>query len=88
MGIDEAGRGPVFGSMVYGGAWWPIDLSEQLKTLGFDDSKELSEAQRENLLEVMKSVRDKLIFFETEILSAASISNKMFGEGTHNENLN
>lgn len=46
MGIDEAGRGPVFGAMVYGAAWWPIKSSEQFVGIGFDDSKKLSEAKR------------------------------------------
>ena len=28
LGIDEAGRGPVFGSMIYSALWWPIELKE------------------------------------------------------------
>jgi ribonuclease HII len=42
MGIDEAGRGPVFGPMVYGACIWPIELKETLKKIGFADSKKLT----------------------------------------------
>jgi len=46
-GIDEAGRGPVMGPMVYGILAWPIALKHRLEALDFNDSKALSEQQRE-----------------------------------------
>ena len=42
LGIDQAGRGPVFGTMVYSALWWPVEFKEKLASLGFDDSKQLS----------------------------------------------
>ena len=41
-GVDEAGRGPVIGPMVYGICAWPISLKERLENLDFDDSKKLT----------------------------------------------
>ena len=44
MGIDEAGRGPVLGPMVYCGLIWPKDwnFKEELKSYIIDDSKKIN----------------------------------------------
>ena len=50
LGIDEAGRGPVLGPMVYAYAACPIASSDALAQLGFADSKTLNATQRTTLL--------------------------------------
>ena len=49
MGIDEAGRGPTLGPMVYGSAFCAVEDEERVKKMGFMDSKQLTEAKREQL---------------------------------------
>uniref|UniRef100_A0A1I8H6I6 Ribonuclease n=1 Tax=Macrostomum lignano TaxID=282301 RepID=A0A1I8H6I6_9PLAT len=56
LGIDEAGRGPVLGPMVYACAIGPLESGEPgLKTVGFADSKTLTEEQRESLFEAVNT---------------------------------
>ncbi|TBU26228.1 ribonuclease H2 subunit A [Dichomitus squalens] len=55
LGVDEAGRGPVLGPLVYGVAYCPIAYKEQLEQLGFTDSKTLTAQVRSSLLETLGS---------------------------------
>ncbi|CDK29436.1 unnamed protein product [Kuraishia capsulata CBS 1993] len=57
LGVDEAGRGPVLGPMVYGVSYSLKSFEKTLqKKYGFADSKTLSEDKRTNLL---KAICDK-----------------------------
>lgn len=51
LGIDEAGRGPVIGSMFIGGFMVEEEKLEELEDLGVKDSKKLSNEKRERLRE-------------------------------------
>jgi ribonuclease H2 subunit A len=55
LGVDEAGRGPVLGPMVYGVFYLPLPLSDPLlrETHHFDDSKVLTPAVRSSLMETL-----------------------------------
>ncbi|KAL1866423.1 hypothetical protein VTK73DRAFT_4728 [Phialemonium thermophilum] len=52
LGVDEAGRGPVLGPMVYGVFFLPVELSDSLlrSEYHFDDSKALTPAVRSSLM--------------------------------------
>jgi ribonuclease H2 subunit A len=80
MGIDEAGRGPVLGPMVYGCCVWPVENEDEMKAEGFFDSKQLSEADRERLFGRMEALKNDKLYFEVRILSARFLSNRMLAK--------
>lgn len=54
-GVDEAGRGPLAGPVVAGAVIFPSNISGDEPWLGgINDSKRLSEAQRENALDAIQ----------------------------------
>ncbi|KAI0635924.1 ribonuclease H2 subunit A [Trametes polyzona] len=55
LGVDEAGRGPVLGPLVYGVAYCPVAYKDDLEKLGFADSKTLTAQNRSSLLEILGS---------------------------------
>jgi ribonuclease H2 subunit A len=59
VGIDEAGRGPVLGPMVYGACCWPTDFEKDAEVVHspLNDSKELSAGVREKLLCWMEQLK-------------------------------
>jgi len=75
MGIDEAGRGPVLGAMVYGSACCRIADMEYLAGQKYADSKTLNEAKRESLFEQIKA--DEKLIWAVDILSPSYISANM-----------
>jgi ribonuclease H2 subunit A len=72
IGIDEAGRGPVLGSLIYCAAFWPSSESEEINKLGFNDSKQLKEEERLGLLK--KMIAHPSIGWVVEELTAEFIS--------------
>ncbi|SPO30538.1 related to 35 kDa ribonuclease H [Ustilago trichophora] len=53
LGVDEAGRGPVLGPLVYGIAYCPISYQDDIKQIGFADSKALTAERRDHLLSAL-----------------------------------
>ncbi|XP_030052810.1 ribonuclease H2 subunit A [Microcaecilia unicolor] len=76
LGIDEAGRGPVLGPMVYGICFCPLSNKQDLEELKVADSKTLSEAERERLFEKLDSLKEYL-GWALQILSPNVISTSM-----------
>lgn len=60
MGIDEAGRGPVLGPMIYGGLIWPKDFDQKLlRKIIINDSKQVSKQDREKSFAVLEDLKVK-----------------------------
>lgn len=76
VGIDEAGRGPVLGPMVYGICYFTLTKSEKVKNLGVADSKTLTEEQREDLFKIIDENKE-FIGWAIDILSPNYLSNSM-----------
>jgi ribonuclease H2 subunit A len=92
LGVDEAGRGPVLGPMVYGLFYLPLPLSDPLlrQTHHFDDSKVLTATVRSGLMETLCTADTDLhaqCGWAVEVMSARDIgANMMKPTGTYNLN--
>ncbi|KAL6526711.1 hypothetical protein OROGR_015801 [Orobanche gracilis] len=84
MGIDEAGRGPVLGPMVYGCLYCPSSYQKTLSTLDFADSKTLKEEKREELFENLKA--DESIGWAVDVIDPRELSAKMLKKSKINLN--
>jgi len=93
LGVDEAGRGPVLGPMVYGVFYLPLPLSDPLlrETHHFDDSKVLTPAVRSSLMETLCTPTSDLhasCGWAISSLSARDISSGMLRPAGASYNLN
>ncbi|KAG1835053.1 ribonuclease H-like domain-containing protein [Suillus variegatus] len=73
LGVDEAGRGPVLGPLVYGVAYCPVSWKTDLEQLGFADSKTLTPEKRAQLLDVLNSDPQNL-GWSVRVISPQAIS--------------
>ena len=77
LGIDEAGRGPVMGPMVYACAYWKEEYDNDIrKKFKFNDSKALKPEEREKMFEQIKS-HPNIIKYELIVLTSDYISKEM-----------
>lgn len=80
LGVDEAGRGPVLGPMVYGISYCPLESKKALVDLGCADSKQLTEEKREIIFNDMNTLEyaNSCIGWAVEIISPNVISTSMY----------
>ena len=77
LGIDEAGRGPVIGPMVYACCYFNYDLKDEIKSyFKFNDSKKLTPEKREKMFEQIKQYPN-IFQYDLINLSPQYISEKM-----------
>lgn len=85
LGVDEAGRGPVLGPMVYAICYCPLSRLADLEALKVADSKTLSENERERLFAELVKDGD-YVGWALDVLSPNLISTSMLGRVKYNLN--
>ncbi|KAJ1948202.1 hypothetical protein FBU59_001704 [Linderina macrospora] len=87
LGVDEAGRGPVLGPMVYAVSFCKEASYDTLKTVGFADSKQLTEAKRDSLFAQMQTeAMRQYAGWAIRCLSPTEISQCMLQKSKYNLN--
>ena len=86
VGIDEAGRGPVLGPMVYGIAVSPVVLHDQLVEMGVADSKALTEQRRREILGEMDGEKGEVCAYALRVLSSNQLSRQQQRRAKQNLN--
>ncbi|CAI2373674.1 unnamed protein product [Moneuplotes crassus] len=82
LGIDEAGRGPVLGPMVYACCYWPIEFQDANPELfkAYVDSKKTTEKEREGIYKKIAAGRDEgLLNYKYFNLDPNVLSNDQLG---------
>ncbi|XP_014205574.1 ribonuclease H2 subunit A [Copidosoma floridanum] len=77
LGVDEAGRGPVLGPMVYGIAYAPLSEKQLLVDMGCADSKSLTEEKRDAIFDKICDNRNKM-GWAIDAISPNYIANCMY----------
>lgn len=80
LGVDEAGRGPVLGPMVYGISYCTSQYQDEvlIPHYDFDDSKKLTDAVRRDLFHKMYETRDiEDVGYATTVITPTDISSGM-----------
>eukprot|EP00076_Gallus_gallus_P012251 XP_015129309.2 ribonuclease H2 subunit A isoform X1 [Gallus gallus] len=85
LGVDEAGRGPVLGPMVYAVCYCPKEELQELEALGVADSKTLSEAERERRFGLLEAAGG-LLGWALQVLPPQHISACMQQRAKYNLN--
>lgn len=84
LGIDEAGRGPCLGPMVYSAAFCAKTDQTTLKALGVNDSKQLTKEQRDDFREKLDNA--DFLASDSIVLHASELSAKMLRPSKYNLN--
>ncbi|XP_048650969.1 ribonuclease H2 subunit A isoform X3 [Marmota marmota marmota] len=85
LGVDEAGRGPVLGPMVYAICYCPLTRLADLEAMKVADSKTMSESDRDRLFAKMEENGD-FVGWALDVLSPNLISTSMLGRVKYNLN--